>query len=295
MKELTLIVREEWAGRRVDSLLRRELGMAPSYVSALKFRPDGVTLNGERVRADAPVRPGDRLSARIDDAARGGGAEPMDAPLDFVYEDEWLAVLNKAPGMAVHGAPGGACTLANALAARWGTEQTFHPVNRLDRGTSGLMVVAKSGYIHDCLRRTLHTDGFRREYRALAEGTVRPDAGRITLPLAPGEGVRRHVDPAGLPCETVYETLAAGSGLTLLRVVPLTGRTHQIRVHFAAVGHPLCGDALYGSASPRLERPALHSFALRLRHPVTGETLSLTAPLPPDLAALAAGLGYTEK
>ena len=157
----------------------------------------------------------------------------------------------------------------------------------LDKDTSGAMVIAKSGYIHDRLRNQLHVDGFTREYRAIAGGIVTPIRGVIDRPIGrSGDGWKRAVCPEGQPALTVYETLAANEQATLLRVCPETGRTHQIRVHFASLGHPLLGDRLYGGDCTRLQRQALHSSRVRLIQPVTGAEIDVTAPMPADLSAL---------
>ena len=246
----------------------------------------GLMRNGERVFTNALVRTGDVLRVEIGDENGENAAPPIAAPLTFVYEDEDLAVLNKRPDMAVHGSTGGqGCTVANALAALWGSGAAFHPVSRLDRGTSGLMVIAKSAYVHDLLRRSLHTDAFRREYLALARGAFPNDSGTVDLPIGRDAAAptKRAVCQAGQPSRTDYAVLERFPGGALLRVRPLTGRTHQIRVHMAAIGHPLFGDTLYGTADETLERPALHSAYLSLRHPVTGARLELAAPLPDDL------------
>jgi len=292
---LTLRVTDAQAGRTVRSLMRCELSMAACLIARVKLAPDGIRLNGERVHTDIPVRAGDTLIVRIDDVGQNP-EKPADCGVYPVYEDAYLAVLNKPAGVAVHGAAGlgRAPTVANAAAALWGQNMPFHPVSRLDRGTSGLMAVAKCGYIHDRLRRMLHTNEFSREYLAVAQGALSPDRGSIELPIARvGDNPARYgIDPGGLPSRTDYETLWTDGEFSLLRVTPRTGRTHQIRVHLSALGSPLVGDALYGGpVSPCIARPALHSAALTLRHPVTDETLMLRAPLCGDLCDLLRTVG----
>lgn len=285
MRTLTLIVDEAWNGSTVKHLLRARLHMAEGLIARIKLRETGLMRNGERVFTTARLHTGDVLCVEIGDEGAVNEALPIAAPLTFVYEDEDIAVLNKSPDMAVHGSTGGqGCTVANALAALWGRETAFHPVSRLDRGTSGLMVIAKSAYVHDLLRRTLHTDAFRREYLALARGEFPDDFGTVDLPVGRdiGAPTKRAVMPDGQPSRTEYTVLERFPTGALLRVRPLTGRTHQIRVHMAAIGHPLFGDALYGTPDDMLRRPALHSAYLSLRHPVTGELLELAAPLPED-------------
>ena len=293
MRRLTLTVTPEQAGRTVKSLLRRELRMADGAIARVKTVPDGICLNGAHARTVDRVAAGDTLTVRIDDKRSGGRFTPVAVPLDILYEDADLLALNKPAGMAVHGGyDRGEPTVANALAALWGRDAAFHPVSRLDRGTSGIMVIAKSAYVHDLLRRMLHTDAFRREYLALARGAFPDDSGTVDLPIGRDEAAptKRAVTPDGQPSRTEYTVLERFPAGALLRVRPLTGRTHQIRVHMAAIGHPLFGDALYGSPDDMLSRPALHSAYLSLRHPVTGETLELTAPLPDDLEKKMAAL-----
>ena len=283
-------VQPEEAGSTVKHLLKTRFFMAEGYIASVKLRPGGICLNGEPVHTDVRVRSGDLLSARIDDAEGRNPARPVALPLLFRYEDEDLAVLEKPAGLLVHGPEGrGAPTLANALAAAWGEEQSFHPVHRLDRGTSGLLLVAKSAYISERLRRVLHTETLQRGYLALAAGQLDPPCGDIALPLGPAEGesALRCVRADGQPARTGYETLARFPGGSLLRLRLYTGRTHQIRAHLAALGCPLFGDARYGGpATEGLERPALHAAFLRLRHPVTGERLSFDSPLPADLRSV---------
>lgn len=297
-RRLSVTVGPENEGKTVHHLLKTQLHMAEGTIASLKWRPDGICLNGAPVHTDVRVRAGDVLSARIDDGGRGNSAAPIPVPLTVRYEDADLAVLEKPAGMVVHGPEGqGAPTLANALAALWGPEQPFHPVHRLDRGTTGLLVVAKNAYVSERLRRSLHTEDFVRDYLALAAGRLCPAYGTVALPLGPAEGerFRRVVRPDGQPAVTDFETLGVFDGGSLLRLRLRTGRSHQIRAHLAAIGHPLLGDALYGGpAAEGLDRPALHAAALRLRQPVTGERLTVFSPLPEDLRAVLREKGAAE-
>lgn len=287
MRALTFAVDETWDGSTVRHVLRARLHMAEGMIARLKLRETGLMRNGERVFTNAVVHTGDILRVEIGDENAVNAAPPIASPLTFAYEDEDIAVLNKAAGMAVHGSTGGnGCTVANALAALWGADTAFHPVSRLDRGTSGLMVIARSAYVHDLLRRMLHTGAFRREYLALASGDFAENSGRIDRPIGRDalSPTKRAVAANGQPSQTEYTVLERFPGGALLRVRPLTGRTHQIRVHMASIGHPLFGDTLYGAEDAAPGRAALHSAFLSLRHPVTGERLELSAPLPDDLA-----------
>ena len=211
MRRLTLTVTPEQAGRTVRSLLRRELHMADGAIARVKTVPDGICLNGAHARTVDRVAAGDVLTVRIDDKRSGGKFTPVAVPLDILYEDADLLALNKPAGMAVHGGyDRGEPTVANALAAYLGPDAVFHPVNRLDRGTSGVMLVARSGYVHDRLRRVLHTGDFQRTYLAVACGTGLPPRGTIDLPIARADdgSTRRIPAPGGQPSVTDYTMLA---------------------------------------------------------------------------------------
>ncbi len=291
MRVRTLTVAAEQAGRSVESLLRRELMLSSSLISRLKRRPRGILVNGERAYTTRRVTAGDVLTAEVGDDPTAKRAEPIALNLHILYEDEDILVLDKPAGIAVHASTRdpSECTLENALAAYLPAGEIPHPVSRLDRGTTGVMTFAKNGYMHELLRRILHTDAFSRTYLGVAAGRVDPPNGEIALPigLQPGSAYRRTIDPNGAMSRTAYETLENGARFTLLKLIPYTGRTHQLRVHMAAIGFPLAGDWLYGVEDRDLiARPALHSHALRLLHPLTGETLDLISPLPDDMARL---------
>lgn len=291
MARLTLTVSSEQSGRTVLSLLRRELGLSTGCVNRLKRVEAGLTCNGLRVFTNAVLQAGDILSVDLNAGETPTQIPPVPMDLDIVFEDEHLLVVNKSAPLAV--IPSSLVptepTLAAGLMAYLGPSAAIHPVNRLDRGTTGLMVVAKSGYIHDQLRRRLHSGDFFRSYLAICVGAPEPPQGTIALPIgrAPGSAIRRQIDSAGQSARTDYRLLRVRSGLSLVALMPWTGRTHQIRVHMAAIGCPLAGDWLYGTEDRGLiSRPALHAVRLAFTHPVTGEHLSFTAPLPGDMKLL---------
>ena len=291
MARLTLTVSSEQCGRTVLSLLRRELELSTGCVNRLKRVEAGLTCNGLRVFTNAVLQAGDILSVDLNAGETPTQIPPVPMDLDIEFEDEHLLVVNKSAPLAV--IPSSLVptepTLAAGLMAYLGPSAAIHPVNRLDRGTTGLMVVAKSGYIHDQLRRRLHSGDFFRSYLAICVGAPEPPQGTIALPIgrAPGSAIRRQIDSAGQSARTDYRLLRVRSGLSLVALMPWTGRTHQIRVHMAAIGCPLAGDWLYGTEDRGLiPRPALHAVRLAFTHPVTGEHLSFTAPLPGDMKLL---------
>ena len=289
MRTLTYTVPPEKAGRKVKSILQYQLCIPPSMIARVKLRETGICLNGARCRTTDTVRAGDTVSVEVGDVPRETGIVPIPYPLEIVYEDADLLVVNKPAHLATHGrAERGDATVAAALAAVYGTQQAFHPVTRLDRGTSGLLVAAKSGYAHERLRRILHTEDFRREYLALVDSVPPAQSGSITLPLKKDETAKNRfrAAPDGMPARTDYAVLETRGNLSLLRLRRYTGRTHQIRVHLAALGCPVSGDRVYGAASSGIDRPALHSAFLHLKQPITGAVVDLESPLPEDMEEL---------
>ena len=292
-RRLEWTVGPEDAGAKVESLLRRRLHLSGTVIRRVKWLEDGILADGVRVHTDFRPAAGQVLSVRLSGPERRSGVVPAPGPLDIVYEDGDIIVLNKAPGVPVHPGPGHFFdTLGNFLLDyydRTGQEADFHPVHRLDRGTSGLMAAAKHPHAQERLKRQLHTEDFRRVYLAVCEGVPEPPIGVIDAPLGPKPGslVEQMVRPDGKPARTRYETLKTGGGRSLLRLELDTGRTHQIRVHMAHIGCPLTGDFLYGREDRSvIPRPALHSAELSLRQPVTGERLAFSVPLPEDMAGL---------
>lgn len=292
MRILTYTVTPEEDGRMVKGILRGSLQLSYTLLKSLKWRENAILLNGQSVHVNTIVHAGDVVSVVLsertprEDLYCANAAKP-----DIVYEDDDLLVLNKPAGVAMHPKSGDASapSLAAMLTSYLGEGSVPHFVSRLDKGTSGLLIAAKSGYVHDRLRRALHSSDLRREYRAVAVGRVEPPCGVIDAPIgrAGGSIIRRCVRADGLQSLTEYETLQVNDRFTLLRLRPQTGRTHQLRVHMAYLSHPLAGDWLYGTEDKTLiARPALHSYELWFTQPVTGQKLHFTAPIPQDMQRL---------
>ena len=206
-----------------------------------------------------------------------------------MWEDPDILIIDKpAPLPSVASRQGGE-TLENRVFSYLDCPQDFiyRPVNRLDKGTSGLMMAAKNAHIQQRMQRMLHTDGFIREYLAVVDGRPGEEKGVIDLPIGHGPGIKRVIDAAGRPAFTEYEVLKTGESRSLLRLKLHTGRTHQIRVHLAALGCPVAGDFLYGQEDERLPgRFALHSYRLCFCHPLSGEWVEARSPMPVNLQEL---------
>ena len=292
MRILTHTVLPEEEGRMVKGILRGSLQLSYTLLKSLKWRENAILLNGQSVHVNAIVHAGDVVSVALSERTPREDlyCENTAAP-NIVYEDEDLLVLNKPAGVAMHPKSGDASapSLAAMLTNYLGEGSVPHFVSRLDKGTSGLLIAAKSGYVHDRLRRALHSSELRREYRAVAVGQVTPPCGVIDAPIGRADGsiIRRCVREDGLVSRTEYEVLQTTERFTLLRLRPETGRTHQLRVHMAYLGHPLAGDWLYGTEDKNLiARPALHSYELWFTQPITGQELHFTAPIPQDMQRL---------
>ena len=292
MPRCELVLPAELAGRTVRQAALHGLRMSESQFKRAKFHGI-VLLDGTPVWADQRVRTGQRLCVDAPESAPQPPV-PYDLPLAIPYADEHFWMVDKpAPLPSSSSCKKEGPTLENALYAAMGCPQDFvyRPVNRLDKGTSGLMLAARTAHAQHLLQQLLHGPDFIREYLAVAEGAPPQDEGVIDLPIGKADGptIRREVRPDGKPARTFYRVLERGGGRSLLRLRLDTGRTHQIRVHLSALGCPVAGDFLYGGELACLPgRFALHSALCGVRHPFTGEWLQRESPLPPELRRLMA-------
>ena len=288
---IELTVPREGAGKRLDSYVASATELSRNAVQRL-IAEGSVLLNGRETLSKAKLREGDEISVAPPPPALTD-ILPQDIPLDIVYQDEDIAVINKPKGMVVHPAAGNPDgTLVNAIMyhikdlSGVGGELRPGIVHRIDRMTSGLLVVAKNDAAHNFLSDQLKTHSVSRVYYALVEGNIREDGGTVDAPIARSRNDRKKmaVDPGGRSAVTHWRVLERFGDTTLLRVELETGRTHQIRVHMAYIKHPIVGDEVYGRGRNRLGivGQALHAGELRLTHPRTRETMVFTAPLPEE-------------
>lgn len=287
-------------GITVRDFLRRHLTLSTKMLKYLKYREDGITVNGVRQTVRRRLETGDLLELATTDAESPEELEPVDLPLEILYEDADVTVPCKPADMPTHPSHEHTRdTVANALAYRYrtmGVPFVFRPVNRLDRDTSGLLLIARNKMAAGFLTKAMQAGGIRKTYLAVLEGEELPDGGVIDTPLhrsAKSIIVREICAPDvpdAEPSRTEYRVLARGGGHSLVEARPITGRTHQLRVHFASLGHPIVGDTLYGNPSDRIGRQALHARTLTFPRPSDGTVMTFTAPLPNDLAKLISDL-----
>ena len=291
-REGRFAARRDEAGARLDVVLAARAGLSRAAAQRL-IEEGGVTVDGGSARKRHELRAGE-------DVAWQRGPEPSaaltaeDVPFDIVYEDDWLLVVGKPAGIVVHPAPGHEHgTLVQGLidhGARGGHELRPGIVHRLDKDTSGLLIVAKSDRAYQALVAAMERRDIQRVYITLLRGALPQDDGTIDAPIGRHVRDRKRMSlhtTAGRPAVTHFRVLARAAGYTLTRVQLETGRTHQIRVHFAALGYPVAGDVQYGGRSrpAGLGRQFLHAAQLAFPHPEDGRQMSFASPLPPDLSA----------
>ena len=294
---MRFIIGEENNGKLLRTFLR-EQGVSAALCARLKRLDDGMLQNGVRVTVRAVLHTGDVVELAIEERESAPHVVPRNIPVSVVLETEDLAVVNKAANVPTHPSHGHfEDTLANALAYRYAANGvSFRPrfVNRLDRNTTGLVLVARHALAAATLGAAMAKGEIQKTYLALVHG-------RVCEPCVIESGIRRREEsiifretcPVGEGdyAKTGVEPLAWGEDYSLVRLVPHTGRTHQLRVHLSSVGHPLLGDELYGGACDLIGRHALHAAVLRFPMPKTGERVTVRAPLPTDMETVICRLG----
>ncbi|MBE6577429.1 MAG: RluA family pseudouridine synthase [Ruminococcaceae bacterium] len=283
-------------GKTVLKFMSCTLGLSRATIKHLKFKPCGIEVNGSHVTVRHVLSRGEVLSLAIEDTQAPEKLSPCDLDIDIAYEDDEVVVPNKPADMPTHQSFGHyKDTVANALAYRYasrGIPFVFRPVNRLDRNTSGLLLIARDRVSAASLSAAMREHKISKRYVAILHGVPKNDRGTIDTYMrrtaksvivreicGEGEGGDRAI--------TEYEVICKSETHTLVAATPITGRTHQLRVHFASIGCPIEGDDMYGEASELISRHALHSFSLSFPRPSDGSTLTVTAPLPDDMRILA--------
>ena len=293
-RELTAAT--EHAGVRLDAFLSADGALTRSQAARL-IAEGRVRVNGKPAAKSARLTGGETVTVDVPQL-RETALPPQDIPLDVVYEDDDVIVVNKPTGLVVHPAPGHPDgTLVNALLHHCGDslsgiggEKRPGIVHRIDRDTSGLIIAAKNDAAHLALSAQLKDHSLSRTYECLVTGNMKQDSGTVDAPIGRGSADRKKmaVVPTGRRAVTHWEVVARYPGVTHLRCRLETGRTHQIRVHMAYIGHPILGDTVYGAKKPvpGLTGQCLHATGLRFVHPRTGEPVELHCPLPPEFTAM---------
>lgn len=289
-RNIDYIIDEDSAGLRVEQFLRRKR-YSGQNLSEIKRMPKSILVNGVHYYMRQELSKGDHLQVRICETQNSEKIPPTKLPLDIIYEDEDLLVLNKPAGMPIHPSLNNYTnSIANALAYYFqsqGKPFIFRCCNRLDRDTSGLTIVSKHLVSGSILSDMTKYREVHREYLAIARGSVTPSEGTIPAPLGRKEGtiIERTVDwEHGEDAVTHYKVVKEANGHSLVSLRLETGRTHQIRIHMKYLGYPLIGDYLYNPDMEYMTRQALHSHHMEFTHPITGEHMSFTAPMPEDMA-----------
>lgn len=269
-------------------VLKEQFLLSDRLITKLK-KANKIYLNSLPTYTKKSVTVGDTVSVLIDFEEDNSNIVASNIPLNIIYEDDYLLVLNKPANIAIHPS---ILHFDNSLSNgvkfyfdKLGLKKKIRIVNRLDRNTSGIVILAKNEYIQECLIKQMKTNEFKKEYLAIAKGILESKSGTLNFPIARKEGsiIERTVSSDGDSAITHYDVVKEFNNLSLVHIVLETGRTHQIRVHFSHIGHPILGDTLYGSPSELINRQALHSYKITFIHPVTKKELILESSLPNDI------------
>ena len=269
-------------------VLKEQFLLSDRLITKLK-KANKIYLNDLPTYTKKSVTVGDKVSVLIDFEEDNSNIVASNIPLNIIYEDDYLLVLNKPANIAIHPS---ILHFDNSLSNgvkfyfdKLGLKKKIRIVNRLDRNTSGIVVFAKNEYIQECLIKQMKTKELKKEYLAIAKGILESKSDTLNFPIARKEGsiIERTVSSDGDSAITHYDVVKEFNNLSLVHIVLETGRTHQIRVHFSHIGHPILGDTLYGSPSELINRQALHSYKLTFIHPVTKKELILESSLPNDI------------
>ena len=291
---MKIIITEEQSGATVLDILNKEK-YPSAFITFLKKRDRGIMLNGERVTVRKTVKCGDILELEYADektVAEESEILPVNIPIDIIYEDEDVIAVNKPANMPTHPSHNHHDdTLANALRYYFDKRDIpfiFRSVNRLDNNTSGIVLIAKNRLSASRLSKEISDGHIKKSYLAVLNGAPVPENGEICAPIKRvGDSIiTREVHPEGAYALTKYKTLYSGDMFSLVEASPITGRTHQLRVHFSHIGHPICGDTLYGYPSHFISRQALHAYKLSFNHPISRKAITLKATPPEDMQKL---------
>lgn len=285
------IVEDKYKNKPIKDILRKEFDFSTRLINKLKVNSK-ILCNNNIAYINDILNEGDIIIADLNFEEDSNNIVPTEMELNIVYEDEYMLIIDKPPYLPVHPS----CryydtSLSNGVKYYFdkiGLKKKIRPVNRLDKDTSGLVIFAKSEYIQECFIKQMKSNTFKKEYFSILEGILDEKTGTINLPIARKDNsiIERCINPLGDASITHYDVIKEFKNYSLVHFVLETGRTHQIRVHSSAIGHPILGDSLYGAPSPLIDRQALHCYKLTFIHPITKELLSFATDLPNDINKL---------
>ena len=272
----------------LKELLKSHFQISDRLLAKLK-NAQKIFINGEKVSDRASIKTGDLVEVNLDFLENNSNIVPTKMELDILFEDETMLIINKPAGVPVHPSMDHfEDSLSNGIRFYFdeiGLKRKIRPVNRLDKDTTGIVIFAKNEYVQECLVKQMKKNTFVKEYIAVCSGSFDCKAGTIDAPIARKEDsiIERCVSEAGDKAVTHYEVLKNVNNYSVVKCILETGRTHQIRVHLAHIGHPLLGDTLYGTSSPLIHRQALHAYKVKFIHPISLKSIELTAKIPNDI------------